>query len=84
MSLKEEQSQEHNLRAGLAVFNSYMVPGKSLNGKEKVGDETLIRKESTFSNNASSIMNFDQTSTSPTPSNVKPVGSNKFFMPIKK
>ncbi|CAF3603463.1 unnamed protein product [Rotaria sordida] len=76
MSLKEEQPQKPDLRAGLAIFNSNMIPNKNLDGNEKSNDEASIKKESTPFNNASSTRDSQLTPTS-LPSNVKPVGSNR-------
>ncbi|CAF3319609.1 unnamed protein product [Rotaria socialis] len=84
MSLKQEQNQKFGLRTGLTMFNSHMVPTNASDNTEKSHDESCTKKESTLANNASSTKNSVVTSNTPPPSSVKPVGSNKFFMPNKK
>lgn len=80
MSLKEQQPQSHDLRSGLAILNNHMVPMKQVDQKEQSVEKGFIRNDSISSNSASSSKNSDVTSTTPSSSNVKPVGSNKFVV----
>jgi hypothetical protein len=62
MSVKNEQPQEHDLRAGLSLFNSHAIHPTALDGEEKSTGQTSVASSS---------------STTP-PSNAKQVGSNRF------
>jgi hypothetical protein len=79
MSLKEEQSQEHNLRAGLAMFHTPLVHSTNLDGEVKSNDQAPVTKDS---NNASPVHKVQTNPTSSTPSTVKFVGSNRFIFSI--
>jgi hypothetical protein len=76
MSL-QEQSQEHGLRAGLSMFNGQGTHKTNSDGEEKSNDQSSTTKES---NNSSPIKDNHATSSFSSPSNLKPVGSNRFVV----
>jgi len=63
MSVKNDQPQEFDLRAGLSLFNSHAVHPTALDGEEKSTGQTSVASSS---------------STPSPPSNAKQVGSNRF------
>jgi hypothetical protein len=80
MSLKEEQPQEYNVRAGLTMFNNLVIATSNLNGGEKPVDQAPVRKESASSNNSPPVKNSSTSSNSSTPPTSKRVGSNRFVI----
>lgn len=71
--------QEHGLRAGLSMFNGQGAHKTNSDGEEKSNDQSSTTKES---NNSSPIKDNHATSSFSSPSNVKPVGSNRFVVLI--
>lgn len=73
MSLKEEKSQEYNLRTGLSVLGGSQNFGKNSNSGEKTDNQTSATQQS---NNSPPIKAVQSSSSS----NVKLVGSSRFVI----